>query len=414
MTAPQARPKLLFLCQTLPYPPDGGVEIRSFNVMRLLSRTFDVTALCFFRRATRGTKDQVAASVEGLSQCGRVEVFPIPQEFSRLRLGWDHLRSMAFRRVYTFDAYDSDAFRGRLHHWLSSRDFDLVHVDSLDLSTYLPDVAPLPVVVTHHNVESDLLHRRAEGAASVLFRRYLRLQGELMAKEERTHCPEVALNVAVSDADANRLRELAPGSSVFVLPNGVDTKAFMPSEQTGEGIVFVGGASWYPNQDAMEYFGEAILPLIRKERPDIEMTWVGRADVALERRFWNRFGIRLTGYVEDIRQHVHGSAVYVVPLRVGGGSRLKILDAWAMGKAVVSTSIGCEGLDAVDGQNLLIRDDPQDFATGVMDLLIDERLRTALGRGARTTAVGQYDWDVLGSELTDRYDQVLSEASVSP
>jgi glycosyltransferase involved in cell wall biosynthesis len=389
------------------------VEIRSFNVMRLLSRSFDVTALCFFRRATRGTKDQVAASVEGLSQCGHVEVFPIPQEFSRFRLGWDHLRSMAFQRVYTLDAYDSTVFRDRLRHWVSNRDFDLVHMDSLDLSTYLPDLTPLPVVVTHHNVESDLLHRRAEGATSFLFRRYLRLQAELMAKEERAQCPHVALNVAVSDADATRLTELAPGSSVFVLPNGVDTKAFVPSERNGEGIVFVGGASWYPNQDAMEYFGESILPLIREAHPGIDMTWVGRADAALERRFWNRFGIRLTGYVEDIRQHVHGAAVYVVPLRVGGGSRLKILDAWAMGMAVVSTSIGCEGLDAVNGQNLLIRDEPQEFAGGVIDLLNDQRLRTALGRGARATAVAQYDWDVLGSVLTDRYDQVLNETSVS-
>src|SRR5690606_7086949 len=133
-------------------------------------------------------------------------------------------------------------------------------------------------------------------------------------------------------------------------------------------IVFVGGYSWYPNRDALYYFGEEILPRIRRTT-NVAVTWVGRAPTSVIDECSRKYGIRLTGYVEDIRPFVESAACYVVPLRIGGGTRLKILDAWAMGKAVVSTSVGCEGLQAVDRENILIRDDADAFASSVVELL---------------------------------------------
>jgi glycosyltransferase involved in cell wall biosynthesis len=165
--------------------------------------------------------------------------------------------------------------------------------------------------------------------------------------------------------------------------------------------------SWFPNADALEFFDEEILPLVRARDEKMTVTWVGRAKPEVIARYATR-GIQLTGHVDDIRPYVAKAACYVVPLRIGGGTRLKILDAWAMGKAVVSTSVGCEGLEAVDGQNILIRDDPAAFAAAVTTVLRDAGLRTALERNARVTAEQRYSWDVIGETMRRLYGEVLA------
>jgi glycosyltransferase involved in cell wall biosynthesis len=374
--------------------------------MRLLSRAYDVTALCFFRNATRPTSADVAAGVNGLSAFADARAFPIPQEHRRARLLWDHLRSVVSATVYTRFAYASREYRTEIDRLMAETRFDIVHMDSLDLSEYLPALRDLPVVCTHHNVESDLLRRRAQSETSLVLRRYLELQARLMEAEEARWCGSMALNIAVSEADAKRLQEIAPDARFAVVPNGVDTEKFLPGEGEGNGVVFVGGYSWYPNRDAMEYFSEAILPVIRQGNPGLTVTWVGRAPEAVGREYERKHRISLTGYVDDIRPHVQDPACYIVPLRVGGGSRLKILDAWAMGKAVVSTSVGCEGLDARDGENILIRDTPEGFAQAVRSVIEDGELRRHIGRDARRTAETEYEWEVLGTRMLEEYARV--------
>ena len=401
-----AKAKLLFLSQTLPYPPDSGTAIRSYNVLRLLARDYDVTALCFYRRAT--TPD-LAGSLGALrAMVPVVEAFPIEQEHSRARLLWDHARSVLTGRAYTAFAYESAAFTHALLSHLEHETFALAHLDSLDLGVYVPALAGVPVIAVHQNVESALLRRRAANETSAARRAYLRLQARLMEKEERRWSARVALNLAVSDADTAELRALVPNARFEMIPNGVDVDTFVPSRVTAEdGIVFVGGMSWFPNADALEFFDEEILPLVRARDEKITVTWVGRAKPEVIARYATR-GIQLTGHVDDIRPYVAKAACYVVPLRIGGGTRLKILDAWAMGKAVVSTSVGCEGLEAVDGQNILIRDDPAAFAAAVTTVLRDTGLRTALERNARVTAEQRYSWDVIGETMRRLYGEVLA------
>jgi glycosyltransferase involved in cell wall biosynthesis len=393
--------KLLFLTQTLSFPPDGGAAIRAYNVLRLLAREYDITVLCFYRRAT--TTD-LAGSVGALRAIAcTVEVFPIEQEYSRMRLAWDHTRSLVTRRAYTVYAYESDRFRAALLDQLRSTRFDVVHVDSLDLSGYLPLLAGQTVVLGHHNVESSLLHRRAANESSPPRRAYMHHQARLTEREERRWLSRVALNVAVSDGDARDLAALAPAARMAVVPNGVDVEKFVPAG-SGErsGIVFVGGMSWFPNADALEYFAQEILPLIRASDSAVSVTWVGRASQEEIERY-AKMGIRLTGHVDDIRPIVDRAACCVVPLRIGGGTRLKILDGWAMGKAIVSTSIGCEGLDAIDGKNILVRDDPRSFALAVLTVLRDPLLRASLEREGRVTAERTYSWEVIGAAIRRAY-----------
>lgn len=406
------RPRLLFLCQTLPYPPDGGVHIRGFHLLRLLSRRYEVSAVCFYRRATRTTPAAVQAAADGLRrhvELASLDVYPIPQEYSRLRLLWDHGRSVLRRRAYTLFAYQSDAFRSRLLEILAEHRFDVIHIDSLDLADYVKDLPhSVAVVCDHHNVESALLERRAHQEPNMLKRRYFALQARLTRREESRWCGNVDLNLTVSTQDRNLLQEHAPQASVVVVPNGVDTTTFEPSYDGEDGIVFVGGYTWFPNKDGMRFFSERVLPRIREHRPNTSVRWVGRAPEAVVETYRLRYGVELTGYVDDIQPHVRGAACFVVPLLVGGGTRLKILDAWAMGKAVVSTSRGCEGLMARDGDNILIRDSADAFADAVLDVLSDADLRVRLGRGGRTSAETEYDWRKIGDEMLSAYEALAS------
>lgn len=403
------KPKLLFLCQTLPFPPDGGAAIRSYNVLRLLARDYDVTALCFYRRAT--TPDLAGSLAALRAIASSVEAFPIEQEHRRSRLVWDHARSVLTARAYTTYAYENAAFRLALLEHLRSQQFVLIHVDSIDLSSYLPLLAGVPIILVHHNVESALLRRRAARESSALRRGYLKLQSRLMQKEELRWAPRVTLNIVVSDGDARDLTALVPGARIAVIPNGVDVETFAPASGSAvDGIVFVGGMSWFPNADALAFFAQDILPLIRAADAHVKVTWVGRA-LPREINTFARLGIKLTGHVDDIRGFVRGAACYVVPLRVGGGTRLKILDAWAMGKAIVSTSVGCEGLDAVDGQNILIRDDPTAFAAAVSTVLGDPALRASLERNARLTAEQKYSWEVISATMRRAYAPIVAAES---
>lgn len=405
------RPRLLFLAHTLPYPLSNGVSLRTYNVLRLLSRRFEVTALCFYRRSTHPTEKQISASLAALREFAEVRAFPIDQEYSRPRFIRDHLASLLGRAPYTTSAHESEPFREALAEALRTGGFDMVHVDSLDLAGYLPMVESLPVVCVHHNVESELLRRRASTERNPIVRAYCAVQARFLRAEERKWGQRVALNVMVSEEDRRLFEELVQGARTAVVPNGVDTEMLRPAVGRDDGLVFVGGYGWYPNRDALEYFAAQILPLIREKIPEISVRWVGWAPEEIQERYRDAFGIDLTGYVDDMRPIVQNAACFIVPLRVGGGTRLKILDAWALGKAVVSTAVGCEGLGASDGRQILVRDDPRAFAEAVCDVVTDPRLREGLGRQARDWAEKCFDWERIGERMFETYETAADQSS---
>lgn len=392
--------RLLFLSHRLPYPPHNGASIRTFNILKQLAREFEITALCFDRNDPATGGMPLAERMEALAPYASVEVFPIPQEHSTWRKILDHTRSVLTLRPYTYYMHDSAGFGRRLRYHLA-QGYDLVHLDSLDLVRWVPSLRHLPTICTHHNVESALLQRRA-GAEPWHRAVYMRLQGRLLRKAERHFMSQMALNIAVSDTDEAELRRIDPDLRIAVIPNGVDIDAFRPGSEGTSGCVFVGGTTWFPNKDGLRWFAESVLPELIRQGWNEEVVWVGRAtDDEIAR--YRPAGIRLTGYVEDIRPYVQEALCFIVPLRVGGGTRLKVLDAWAMGKAVVSTPIGSEGLDARHEINVLLAETPTQFAAAILRVLADGELRTRLGRAARETAVRLYSWEGLGARIRTLY-----------
>jgi glycosyltransferase involved in cell wall biosynthesis len=296
---------------------------------------------------------------------------------------------------------------------MGSGAFDIVHADSLDLARYLPECGRTPIVCVHHDIESTLLRRRAALDPNRWRGAYLRFQAGLMEKVERRWCERVALNVTVSDRDRALLQRAVPGAPAAVVPNGVDLEEFSTDRPAAGGVAYVGGTSPFPNLDALDYFCEEILPHLRTYRSDIPVRWIGRASAAQQRHYRERFGVELTGYVDDVRSAMGEAACHIVPLRTGGGTRLKILGSWAMGRPVVSTSVGCEGLAAVDGGNILIRDDPRAFANAVWRVLQDEGLRQRLGAQGRATAERLYAWDAIGTAMIEKYRSIARTGTAS-
>ena len=225
-----------------------------------------------------------------------------------------------------------------------------------------------------------------------------------MRKEEALWCPRVALERRRVRMwmRSNWGRFPRPADSSWCRMEWTLITSSPRSEQSGRAFVSVGGTTWYPNKDSLDYFVTEILPRLRAKGMAEPVTWVGRASEDEIDYYRREHGITMTGYVEDVRPYVQFAACYVVPIRMGGGTRVKILDAWAMGVPIVSTAIGCEGLAAVDGQNILVRDDPDLFADSVLGLLANRELGTRLGTAGRTTAELHYSWDALEPILRER------------
>ena len=405
------RPRLLFLAQSLPFPPHSGVAVRTYNILRELQRDFEVDLVAFSRRghqpdaaARDAARDTLRAALTHVA-----EPTPVPNEGSGIRRAWDHLRSVVSGRAYTYYEYQSDDFDRELRRSLLERPPALVHLDSLDLHGLLPRLPSVPVACTHHDIDSALLRSRARWIGSEPRRRYLELQAGRVERVERAITPHLALNVLTSETDARRLLALAPGAATVVIPNGTDTDYFRPTGAPSlDGrVVFVGPTHAYPNRDAVEWMLEAIWPLIRGADPAASLRLVGRSAPELRARYDAVPGVTTLGQVPDLRPALSEARCCVVPIRIGGGTRLKILDAWAMGRAVVSTTIGCEGLAAVDGGNILVRDTPESFAEAVRTVLCDPALRERLERNARRTAEEHYGWAVIGERLRRSYGALI-------
>jgi len=405
-----ARPRLLFLAQCLPYPPHSGVASRTFNVLRQMHAAYDIDLVSFFRvnhqpdrlarEAAWGALRNAAAFV--------AEPTPIASEHSALRKIWDHLRSVITGRAYTYYEYESRSFADRLQAVLRARAPDLVHLDSLDLHRWLAELPSVPVVCTHHNIESELLRLQARWLPAAA-RRYLLLQAGRVERVERMLCARFALNIMMSEVDAHRLRGLAPGAATLVVPNGTDTEYFRPNgvPSVAGRVAFVGPTYSFPNRDAVEFLLQEIWPKVHAADRATSLRLIGRGAPVDRARYDAEPGVATLGYLPDIRPPLGEARCCVVPIRIGGGTRLKILDAWAMGKAVVSTTIGCEGIDAVDGENILIRDTPDAIAAAVLQVLSDGTLRAHLERNARRTATETYSWSVVGQRIRSAYDALL-------
>ena len=277
---------------------------------------------------------------------------------------------------------------------------------------------PCPTVLFTHNVEAEIWRRHAETAPRGPMRWLLRSQFRRMRRFERDAVRRFDLVLAVSEADERTLQRLYGPLErpVHVVPTGVDTTYFAPRDTPvrSRHLVFTGSMDWLPNEDGVLHFVRDTLPLIREAEPSATLAIVGRDPTPAVRRLAGEYGVSVTGRVDDVRPHVAEAAVYVVPLRIGGGTRLKIFEAMSMGKPIVSTTVGAEGLPVDDGLHLMLADTPEAFAHAVVRLLQNQTERARLGDAARHLVLERYDWTAVSGHLDAALEAAAAARQPSP
>lgn len=386
------------------WPLDTGGRLRSFHTLSELSRRHEVVVL-----TTHGAHEDPKELAAQLPQCARVTSFPhrAPKRGS-VHLAWALAASWFSRFPVDLWKWRVPALRKEAARLMGSGQVDLCVADFLVALPNVPVGGPVPVILFEHNVEY-VIWKRLAGLERGWRRGVLEIEWRKMRRYETRACERVSLTLAVSQADRDLLAAQTPGVAIRNVPTGVDTAYFVPNgrPESPAALVFTGSMDWYPNEDAILHFVEAVLPAILREVPEASLTVVGRKPSARLRSATAGLPVRLTGSVDDVRPYVSKGAVYVVPLRVGGGTRLKIFEALAMGKAVVSTTVGAEGLPLAPGEHFVRSDDPADFAREVVSLIRDEGRREALGGAGRRLVEELYSWPRVVRDFEARCGEVV-------
>lgn len=401
--------KILFLSQIVPYPPHGGVLQRGFNIVREIARNNELHLLAFVHRDILRNDGEIQQSLNVLGEfCRSVEYFQLWPKRSYL----DRLvaigAGLALKEPFSVIAHRSRKLANRMKELVIEKNIDLVHYDTIALARFLGVAQNLVSVLTHHNIESQLMARRAaleRWPASA----YLSMQVRKLVYYEAAMSPRFDVNVVMSEQDEQTLHQIAPEVETTVVPNGVDVEYFVPcSTHPDPAIIYTGGMNMFANRDAVMYFVNHIWPLVKAARPDVRFDIVGQdPPQELLRKAQDDSGLRIHGFIDDIRPLVGKAAVYVVPIRVGGGTRLKVLDALAQGKAIVSTTVGCEGIEVTDGTDVELKDDPDRFARCVVALLNSPERCKELGINARQLAESRYAWGPIAKRLETAYEQAM-------
>lgn len=390
--------KILLLTQIVPNPPDSGPKIKTHYMLRWLSQEHDVTLVTFVRSAS-----DVGAASELRSICR--EVHTVPLHRSRARDAQALARSFVERKPFVLLRDESPELRALLRQLTNQQAFDLVHADQLNMVPFAMDLGGLPAVLDLHNAVWTILDRMARAAHGPK-RWFLLLERERVRRYEAWACRNAAAVLAVSETDRDALRAVAGDVPIDVVPIAVDVRGqpLIQRAPDANAALSVATMFWPPNVDGVCWFGREVFPQVNRQQPDAPFYVVGaRPAKAVLNLASKQPGVIVTGYVPDLEPYQRKTAAFVVPLRSGSGMRVKILDAFARGLPIVSTTIGYEGIDAQPGHHLLAADDPQSFADSVLTLLRDRRVGQRLVEAGRHLAETRYDWRAVCPAIATTY-----------
>jgi polysaccharide biosynthesis protein PslH len=388
--------KILFLQIHPLFPTDTGGKIRTLNVLRHLSRWHDVTYLCHVRPGEERYCADMAALGLRIETVERTGVARGSLQFYSA-LARNLFSPLPFSSAKNYDP----ALQQRAKELLARDQFDLVICDFIHTALYAVGLDGPAKVLFQHNVEAQILKRHAANSPGRFLRRYMALQGKRMFQFEGKIGREFDAIIAVSDQDRQRFESDYGWKHVGVIDTGVDLEYFAPgqaAERPGR-VLFVGSLDWLPNQYGVRWFVEQVWPLIRQANPSTQFQVVGRKPPRDILALGAVDGVQIVGTVPDVRPYLAESAVVVVPLAVGGGTRLKIFEAMSMGKVIVSTTVGCEGLPVVPGRHLLVEDQPERFARAVLQLLDRPAERAELGTAARELVCEHFGAETIARQF---------------
>jgi glycosyltransferase involved in cell wall biosynthesis len=401
--------KILIIDKLAPYPPTTGSLLRVYNLLQHISRHHDVSLVCLFK-PLRG-EDRASAHLKTF--CTRVELVArreMSKREYRLRLLRGALKGEPLRHTVIY----SEEMADRIRALTENEPFDIVDIQRLCMAPYIKAITPINhcrKILTLHDVPY------------VQYRRIMSFQRNWRAKlrlfyldllfSKRTTLKYARLFdkcIVVSELDRDTLRRDGPDLNIAVVPNGVDVRGYplLTDQSTTATLLMVGSMNYQPNVDGAIFFCQQVFPLIKRQVPDAKLLIVGR-DPSSTVQALASDDVTVTGSVESVIPYYQQALVSVVPLRAGGGTRLKILESMALGRSVVSTTLGCEGLAVTHGENILIADSPTDFAAQTIRLLDDEELRQHLIVNGRRLVETTYDWQAITQQLLQVYNKTVSK-----
>ncbi len=399
---------ILFLTQIIPYPPDAGPRLKTWNVLRhLAARGHHVTLVSF----VRPEEEQHVPHLKEVC----AQVFTVPMRRSRLADLAYGLLSYATGRPFLIERDDLPAMRALVRRVLAEGSIDLIHCDQVSMTQYaLPYAGKGPrTLFDAHNAVWTIVQRMSR-QANPLLRLPLRLEAGRMRRYEQDLLRRLDRTLAVTDIDRELLLEGLPAGQaealrrkMTVIPIVVDAlgQPAVKRQPGSRNIITLGTLHYPPNADGIRWFFESVFPLIQAAQKDVTLTILGKNPPADFSAAADRSGgaIRVTGYVPDLTPYLEAAALMVVPVRAGGGMRVRILEAFVRGMPVVTTTVGLEGIDARPGEEVLVEDDAEAFARAVLRLLDDTQLRDRLAAAGRSLAETHYDWTVALKKLDEVY-----------
>lgn len=410
--------KVLWLSHLIPYPPKGGVLQRSYNLLRETARRHEVHLLAFVQkklllREFGDVEYGRRKAHEALSEfCSLVRFVDIPAE----AVSWGKqalaLRSLFGRYPYTINWLRSRDMENEIAAAAGRCRFDVVHFDTISLAPYLRLFPRRKVALDHHNIESHMMLRRAQQEKNRLRKLYFLQEGWRLRRYEERLCERFDAHFTCSPLDSARLMRICSTARIQEIPNGVDDKYFEPTgrEPVSGRLVFAGGLNWYPNRDAMLYFAEEVWPTLKMRFPQLSIDVVGDKPppvlLALARQ---DSAFMVHGYVDDVRPYLDRAAIYVCPIRDGGGTKLKILDAFAMGKPTVAHPAACEGIDITPGKDVLLAATPDEYTRQIGFLFENPAEARRIGTNARNLVMDKYLYSRIGEKLSDAYRSLTTE-----
>ena len=389
---------ILQICPRIPYPLHDGGAIGIYNITKHLAiRGHNITMITF-------SKD-VAEPPEELGKYCNLKIVHASTGHSLIKLG----QSILWQLPYLVSKYQNHLFYKMVDREMNLVRYDIVHADHLAMApyaVYLKKKYNVPIILREHNLETVLFERMSNYSLNPLSKWFSTLEGNRVKKYESRISEEFNFNVMITEDDENRLKNMNSSANTCVIPAGIDVKN--PSStnmEEGKTILFLASLDWKPNVDGFFWFYNNVLPILLQKDPNVTVTIVGRGESKKLKSITNPH-VNFVGYVQDVSDYIRKTQVCIVPLFVGSGMRIKILEMLSFGKPIVSTSIGCEGIGVKDKRDILIADTSEDFAAALINIFEDKQLKSTIMKNAYELIKNNYRWD----NIAEKFEQIYMQA----
>ena len=404
---------ILFLSIENPIPPNGGHHIRTFNILKLLSEHNDIYFVALARSA-----EELYYKDELKQYCKSVDIVINPKSTSKWRFILCILNNFFSPLPYVAQKYFSKEIKNHIEYLLEKYKIDIIHIDILPLSIYYDYLRNMPAILTNHNVESLRLYRWGQLEKKIFKKIFIFYQAFKLKYFEQKMCPKFDRCIVVSEFDKEVLLSIYKEKidNIYVIPNGVDTGYYKPWKEmaVNNSVLWIGGMRGPYSSDAVDYFLKEIFPLVKPEVPDTSFMFIGKSPTTQLIKASNNYdNVQALGFVDDMRPFLNSCSVFIAPIRSGSGTKIKVLNALAFAKPVVTTSIGAEGINLTTGENCMIADSPVDFAQSLIYLLKNPKVAKEMGAKGRALIERYYAWQVIGRNMDSLYRGVAKQSNTA-